>query len=136
MGVPHNDFQFLRPISGGLWPVIVVLFENLALLDNISELFYYWPSHVHLLANHYVILVLAVVCVPQLAIIIDLKLEELVAKTTLVADLLGGDTSTYNVKRGDGGRTHVLVKPKRMVEEREGNGSASVRTSPQEKMGR
>merc|ERR1719281_2401796 len=66
--VPNHDLQLLTTNTVGLRPEGVVLGHDLAVLDDSAELVHDGAVDIGLLPDHGVVLVVAVVSVPELAI--------------------------------------------------------------------
>merc|ERR1719215_323328 len=86
--VPDHDLQLLTTNTVGLGPEGVVLGHDLAVLDDSAELVHDGAVDIGLLPDHGVVLVVAVVGVPELAIRTKLKLEKLVTKFSLVSNIV------------------------------------------------
>jgi hypothetical protein len=70
------------------WPQVVVFLRDLAILDNSLDLGDNGRSEVHLFPYHEVVLVVAIVAVPQLAIGCDFEFHKLMAKFATVAHVV------------------------------------------------
>merc|ERR1719221_2096658 len=76
-----------RPTRSGC-PQRVVLGHDLAVFDDPPQLVHHGAVDVGLLADHRVVLVVAVVGIPELAVWSELKLQKLVSKFSLVANII------------------------------------------------
>ena len=88
MLVIHNDLELLLSFFVWLWPLLVVLLENLRLQNDPFELLQNDIRHIDLFPDERVSFVLAVVGIPQSTIGLELKFEELMAKLPLVPNII------------------------------------------------
>jgi len=86
--VSDDDLQLLTANTVRLGPEGVVLGHDLAVLDDPLEFVHHGGVDEGLLPDHGVVLVVAVIGVPELAIRTELELEELVTKLALVANVV------------------------------------------------
>jgi hypothetical protein len=86
-----DDFEFLPSIPIGRRPKLIILLGDLGLPHHPGQLFHHNATGAHLLLDHRVPPVVRVVGVAQLAVRLEFKLQELVPKSSLVAD------TTYRV---------------------------------------
>jgi len=86
--VPDDNLQLLPADSVRLWPQFVVLGHDLGVFNDPPQLVHNSLMRVSLLADHCVILVVAVVGISELAVWPELKLEELVSKLAFVSNIV------------------------------------------------
>merc|ERR1719187_1170915 len=71
-----------------LRPQRIVLSHDLTILNNPSQLVHDSLMHIRLLADHGVVLVVAVVGVPEFAVWSELELQKLMSKLSLVPNIV------------------------------------------------
>lgn len=105
MLVADDNLQLLPADTVGLRPQRVVLLHDLRVDNDPLELVHDALVDVRLLADHRIVLVVGVVGIPQLAVRPELKLQELVTKLALVADIVanvevGRHAGVQQLRRG------------------------------------
>ena len=91
----HN-LQLLASNAVGHRPQVVILMHYIALLNNSLKLREHSPGHKNLLSNHRVVLVIRVVCIPQLSCVNltrntigpELKLEKFMSELSPVPNII------------------------------------------------
>jgi len=86
--VADDNLQLLTANSVWLRPKLIIFGHDLTILNDPPQLIHDSLMGVCLLADHCVILVVAVVCISELAIWPELKLQKLVSKLSLVTDII------------------------------------------------